>query len=966
MAGNISNTGSMRDGMYYLDDNMSPTVADVLSHSPLEEFLLHHRRLGHMSFVILGQLYPNLYNKISKENLVCDACHYGKQTRSTYVSSDNRSTVPLQTIHSDVWGPSGVLSLNGYRSFVTFIDCCTMTTWVYVLKNKSDVFECFRDFHNLIMTQYNACVKVLRTDNGTEYVNKEFDEYLSSFGIIHQTTCPGTSEQNGLAERKNRHLLEITRCIMMAMNVPKFLWSEAVMTAAYLMNRMPSRVLGYKTPIECLTGRTTYVVPPKVFGCVCFVKDYMPSVGKLDPRVVKCVFVGYSGKQKGYKCWCPSEKRMFVSMDVIFREQVPFYGEPDDLTDVFPDLFSSDVSDLDNGTGGEKEGEESNSTPSREMVVGVIPLEDRNDNIDVDLIEGEPGRTMQGERQNTSTEVMRWARPNEEQNLWVYTWRHQTEEEHVQGEEISPAKDDSEAQVQSDGHDSSSQPSASSHTPLLVSTSDGIPPLAYDDLNVPIALRKQPRTIAGKLPSKLAPYDVSNYVTYNSIGPLYKSFIASLHSTLPIPRDQEAKQYPEWRAAMLEEMAALDKNQTWVLTSLPVDKKVVGCKWVFTVKQTPDGKVERYKARLVAKGYSQTYGVDYDETFLPVAKLSTVRTLISIAANQKWKLFQGDVKNAFLHGDLQEEVYMEIPPGFRSRETEGKVCRLTKALYGLKQSPRAWFGRFRKEICSMGYRQSNADHTLFFKCQCDYITILLVYVDDIVITGNNEVEISQLKKMLAKSFEVKDMGYLHYFWGIKVAYGPKGIYLSQRKYVLDLLEETGMLGCKPTVTPIEQNHRISADGGDPVDRYRYQRLVGRLIYLSHTRPDIAYAVSIVSRYMHDPRTSHLDAANRILRYLKSCPGKGILFTNHGHLRIEGYTDADWAGCLDDRRSTSGYCMFVGGNLVSWRSKKQSVVACSTAEAEFRSMASGLCELMWLQTLLTELQLCSGAPYSGIL
>ena len=170
-----------------------------------------------------------------------------------------------------------------------------------------------------------------------------------------------------------------------------------------------------------------------------------------------------------------------------------------------------------------------------------------------------------------------------------------------------------------------------------------------------------------------------------------------------------------------------------------------------------------------------------------------------------------------------------------------------------------------------------------------------------------------------------------------------------------------MLGCKPAVTPIEQNHPISADGGDPVDRYQYQRLVGWLIYLSHTRPDIAYAVSIVSRYMHDPRISHLDVANRILRYLKSCPGKGILFTNHGHLRIEGYTDADWAGCLDDRRSTSGYCMFVGGNLVSWRSKKQSVVARSTAEAEFRSMDSGLCELMWLKTLLTELQLCSGAP-----
>jgi hypothetical protein len=238
---------------------------------------------------------------------------------------------------------------------------------------------------------------------------------------------------------------------------------------------------------------------------------------------------------------------------------------------------------------------------------------------------------------------------------------------------------------------------------------------------------------------------------------------------------------------------------------------------------------------------------------------------------------------------------------------------------------------------------------------------LVVYVDDIVITGDDEKEIQCLKKMLAKSFKVKDLGHLHYFLGIEVAYGMQGIYLCQRKYVLDLLAETGMLGCRPAATPIEQNHRVLADSGDPVDKYQYQRLVGRLIYLSHTRPDIAYAVSVVSRYMHDPRSGHLDSVNRILRYLKSCPGKGILFSNNGDLNIEGYTDADWAGCLDDRRSTSGYCVFVGKNLVGWRSKKQSVVARSTAEAEFRSMASGVCELIWLKLLLRELHLYNGAP-----
>jgi hypothetical protein len=189
------------------------------------------------------------------------------------------------------------------------------------------------------------------------------------------------------------------------------------------------------------------------------------------------------------------------------------------------------------------------------------------------------------------------------------------------------------------------------------------------------------------------PYNVSNYVSYDTVGPSYKSFIVALDSTGPLPRDwQEAKSNPKWRAAMIEEMTALDKNNTWVLTTRPPNKRVVGCKWVFTVKQNSEGKVERYKARLVAKGYSQTYGVDYDETFAPVAKMNTIRALISIATNNKWKLFQMDVKNAFLHGDLHEEVYMEIPPGFGTQETEGKVCRLKKSLYGLKQSPRAWFG----------------------------------------------------------------------------------------------------------------------------------------------------------------------------------------------------------------------------------------------------------------------------------
>jgi Reverse transcriptase (RNA-dependent DNA polymerase) len=390
--------------------------------------------------------------------------------------------------------------------------------------------------------------------------------------------------------------------------------------------------------------------------------------------------------------------------------------------------------------------------------------------------------------------------------------------------------------------------------------------------------------------------------------------------------------------------------------SLPPGKKAVGCKWVFTMKQNPEGRVERYKARLVAKRYSQTYGIDYDETFAPVAKMSTVRTLISLAANGDWKLHQLDVKNDFLHGDLLGEVYMKVPLSFGMKQTVGKVCRLKKSLYGLKQSPRVWFDRFRKVMVGMGYRQTNADHTVFFRRHEAHITVLAVYVDDMIISGNDEGEIALLKKKLGKEFKVKDLGQLRYFLGIEIARGAEGIILSQRKYVLDLLTETGMLGCRPAVAPIDQKFKLSADAGEPVDRKRYQRLVGRLIYLSHTRLDISFAVSVVSRYMHDPREGHMDVVYQILRYLKSAPGKGLIFRKNGHLNIEGYCDSDWASCSDNRKSTSGYCMFIGGNLVSWKRKKQTMVARSTTETEYRAMALGVAEMLWLRALLVELKI----------
>ena len=472
-----------------------------------------------------------------------------------------------------------------------------------------------------------------------------------------------------------------------------------------------------------------------------------------------------------------------------------------------------------------------------------------------------------------------------------------------------------------------------------------------------LLLEKKPREC-----TKYPLYPLSHFVSFDRFSPPHKSFLLSLN-TITIPRNlSEALSQEEWRNAMREEMDALEKNKTWRITELPKGKKSVGCKWVFSVKYKADGRLERYKARLVAKGYTQTYGVDYQETFAPVAKMSTVRVLLSLAANLNWDLQQYDVKNAFLHGDLEEEIYMEIPPGFEERLGTNKVCKLQKALYGLKQSPRAWFGRFAKVMLAAGYKQSQADHTLFIKhSKTGGVTALLVYVDDIIVTGDDASEQEMLRQRLNKEFEIKQLGQLKYFLGIEVAHSKKGIFISQQKYVTDLLKETGKLACKPVDTPINPNHKLGEALDDPtVDKEMYQRLVGRLIYLSHTRPDIAYAVSVVSQFMHNPKEIHLQAVYRILHYLKANPGKGIIFRRNEGVVLEAYTDADYAGSPVDRRSTSGYCTFLGGNLVSW-SKKQNVVARSSAEAEFRAMAQGICELLWLRILLNDLQIKGNEP-----
>uniref|UniRef100_A0A2N9J0C0 Integrase catalytic domain-containing protein n=1 Tax=Fagus sylvatica TaxID=28930 RepID=A0A2N9J0C0_FAGSY len=868
--------GFVKDGLYYFQPS-STSIPSALhsTNSPYQ----WHCRLGHPSSVNLKHLVPTLP---TFSNFNCETCELSKHHRATFkLRTDDPCLHPFELVHSDIWGPARTTGLCDARYFVTFIDDHSRLTWVYVLKDRSQLFSVFQSFYAEISNQFNAKLLAFRTDNAREYLDSAFQQFLESRGIIHQTSCVRTPQQNGIAERKNGPILAIARALMLQMNVPKLFWADAVLTAAYLLNRMPSRILKGKSPFEMFfPGKNPFSVPPRVFGCVSFVHNHSPNRDKLDPRAHKCIFLGYSRTQKGYRCYSPSLRKHFVSADVTFFEDIPYYSPQG--RQLQESMLSAPVIPTHVPI--------APPTSPISIVPPVPPISQvyvRRRNQDVPLVPPPP--------------PVEFSLP------------------------LPP----------------SASPSA-----------DSPPPQSTSDLDLPIAIRKGKRTCTE--------HPISNCVSFDHLSPSFKAFSLSL-SSLVVPKSyREALSHPGWRKAMEEEMHALELNHTWDLIPKPAGTSIVGCRWVFTVKQNPDGTVDRLKARLVAKGFTQTYGLDYTETFSPVAKLNSIRIIISLAANLDWPLHQLDVKNAFLHGDLTETVYMTQPPGF---ESKGEcVCHLKKSIYGLKQSPRAWFDKFSKAVVSHGMTRSQADHSVFFKKTRTGIVILVVYVDDIVITGSDKEGIQILINHLSSSFLTKDLGKLRYFLGIEVARSKAGISLSQRKYTLDILQDTGYLGSKPVATPMEPNLKLMPDEGDFVDDPdTYRRLVGKLIYLTITRPDISYAVSIVSQFMTNPRVPHMNAVIRILKYLKNAPGRGLFYRSSGHLRIEGYTDADWAGSPSDRKSTTGYCTFIGGNLVTWRSKKQSVVARSSAEAEYRAMAHTTCELTWLRTVLQEFGLLTQGP-----
>ncbi|KAG7558923.1 Ribonuclease H-like superfamily [Arabidopsis thaliana x Arabidopsis arenosa] len=784
----VIGVGEERNGVYHLQGTVSASANVVKRKS---DKALWHMRLGHPSPKVLSSVLATLddFDSCSSDlKTICDVCVRAKQTRSSFSESFNKAEECFSLIHCDVWGPYKLPSSCGAHYFLTIVDDHSRAVWTHLMLAKSEVASILQKFIVMALRQFNKQVKIVRSDNGTEFMSLK--AYFAENGIIHQTSCVYTPQQNGRVERKHRHILNIARSLLFQAALPTSFWGESVLTAAYLINRTPTPVLDGKTPYEILYSTSPTYDQLRVFGSLCFAKKQSARSDKFQERGRKGIFVGYPHGQKGWRIYDLESNDFFVSRDVIFQE------------DTFPFTEKKNVTT------------ETSSPPGIQFP--VLAYDD-----DFQL----PSVLDSTQRIDASTPDSTTVLDTSNESPPSTPIAHTT----PTAPTIAPPvplrrglRNRQESVRLKDYETYSAQCDLSSTSPPLLSSSAATGPCVYP---------------------------MANFVSCERFSKSHQHFLAAITMFDPPNTYNQAVKEEEWRNAVSFEVDALEDQ-----------------------------------------------GVDFIETFAPVVKMQTVRLILDVAAAKNWELHQMDVYNAFLHGDLKEDIYMKPPPGYKTKDPS-HVCKLKKSIYGLKQSPRCWFEKLSVSLLKYGFIQSKKDYSLFTSIRGSVVLHVIVYVDDLVICGNDASVIAKFKAYLSQCFKMKDLGPLKYFLGIEVARNPEGIFLSQRKYCLDVIEECGLSGSRPADTPLEQNHKL-ASSTSPVfpEPERYRRLVGRLVYLTHTKPEISYAVNMLAQFMQKPQLDHWEAALRLVRYLKGCPGQSILLSSKSDLQLTGFSDSDHAGC----------------------------------------------------------------------
>lgn len=632
----------------------------ICLHAKIEEVPWRwHARLGHISFQTMKAMSTKEMvvglPEIKGDNQLCDSCLVGKQTRLSFPQATSyRSSQALGLLHADLCGPISPATLASNRFIFVIIDDCTRYMWSILLKDKGEAYEKFKSFKLFVEKDVNKKIGTLRTDRGGEFTSTSFQEFCNNNGIRRHLTAPYTPQQNGVVERRNRTLMEMTRSMLKAKGVPNYMWGEAVRHATYLINRVPTRALKDQTPYESLRGRKPNVGHIRVFGCVAHAKVDSVHLKKLDDRSQSLVHLGIEPGSKAYRLYNPSSRRIIVSRDVIFSENECWNWKG-----------ASQV--------------ENRSSGMFNLTWGVT-----ND-------EGYGPFTISNQQaSNTQT----------------------AEVTESVGVETEHAEEETE-------HDTTQGPRRSTRETRM--------PTHFKD--------------------------------YVLIADTECEMLLLILNDEPI-NYKEASKDKRWKDACVHEIDSINKNETWILVEKPPGVKVIGLRWVFKIKRNAHGSINKFKSRLVAKGYVQELGVDFEEAFAPVARLETIRLLTALAAANQWEIHHMDVKTAFLHGELNENVYVSQPEGFEKKGEEYKVFKLSKALYGLRQAPRAWNTKLDQILRSLKLNKCSKESSVYRKQDGESLLIVAIYVDDLFITGDKLSSIMEFKASMSKKFEMSDLGRL--------------------------------------------------------------------------------------------------------------------------------------------------------------------------------------------------------------
>lgn len=865
-----------------------------------------HRRMGHICQSNLKKVKNSTIgmecNEI-KDKINCKVCAIGKQSRAPFKHTGTHAKAILELVHSDICGPMPVKSFGGNKYFVTFIDDFSRNVTVVPIKEKSQALSEFIKFKTICENQFSKKVmKIIRTDNGKEYVNHDFDQYLLKHGIIHQKSAPYVHEQLGVAERMNRTLMERVRCMLYDTNMKHIFWAEAVTTAAYLINRTPCRDQKNTTPHEIWTGMKPNLSHIRIFGSTAMVHVPKEKRNKLESKSIECVLLGYCSESKAYRLFNASTRKIIVSRDVIFHES---------------------------------ENEVNNSFNENKSIFTPIEVDEPNSNSSDDKFDDS------GSEASSITLV--------ESPIQSSSQQSNATDENVVEDPIAipvtvevPATNDSNQSI--DGNDRSS---------YQVNDSDDISYSTTDDES------SSEGDSSGRMVNTRQSARIANLPKPNYRQPDYSFQAFDDPSSDPLT-SEEALARPDghlWKKAMEEEIEAHAVNGTWILTDLPSGKKPIPNKWVFKMKRDANGSIIKYKARLVVKGCSQKYGIDFNETFAPVVRYNSLRYLIALAAKYDLHIHQMDAVTAFLNGELKEEIYMSQPTRFDDGTT--RVCKLKKSMYGLKQASRDWNRELNSVLVNYGLNRNKADQCVYHLIEGKRIIIVAIWVDDVVIFSNDMDLVSRLKNELSRNFKMKDLGEASQVLGMRIARDRKAgiITIDQKKYIQDVLNRFGMKDCNPASTPLDPNQKISAKFCPTTEAEKYEMLnvpymslVGSLLFAAQvSRPDINFAVNLLSRYGTNPGKVHWGAAKRVLRYLQGTINKCLVYTNEPS-ELEGYCDADYASDLDQRKSTTAYIFKLQGAAITWNTKRQKTIALSSTESEFMSMVAATKEAIWLKRL----------------